>query len=61
MSAPLMRHLTPQEARGELHRLERSVDGGIEDFEERARFFDLSPREQAVWERIRELRWLLNG
>lgn len=61
MSAPLMRRLTPEEAQRELCALERNVDGGIENFEERARFYDLSPREQAVWERIRELRWLLDG
>lgn len=61
MSAPLMRRLTPEEAQRELYALERNVDGGIESFEERARFYDLSPREQAVWERIRELRWLLDG
>lgn len=61
MSAPLMRRLTPEEARRELYTLERNVDGGIENFEERARYYDLSPREQAVWERIRELRWLLDG
>lgn len=60
MSAPLMRRLTPEAAHEELRSLERGVDGGIERFEERARFFDLSPREQAVWERIRELRWLLD-
>ncbi|WP_238635911.1 hypothetical protein [Corynebacterium propinquum] len=39
--------------------LEESVEGGIERFEERACAYDLSPKEAAVWQDIRELRWLV--
>lgn len=60
MTTPMMRRLSVQEAENELHSLEQGVEGGIASFEERARFHDLSPREQGVWERIRELRWLLS-
>ncbi|AKK06623.1 hypothetical protein CMUST_11560 [Corynebacterium mustelae] len=59
MTAPMLNPMSKKEAEDKLHELETTIQGGIEEFEERARFFDLSPLEQGVWERISELRWLL--
>lgn len=61
MTAHLLRRLTTAQAQRELDDLESRVDGGIEDFEERAHRYDLSARERGVWERITELRWLLEN
>ena len=61
MTSPKLRRLTVTEAQHELSQLESGVDGGIHDFEERAHRYDLSARERGVWERISELRWLLEN
>ena len=58
MVAPLVWY-EPEEALEKLKLLEESVEGGIERFEERAYAYDLSPQEAAVWQDIRELRWLV--
>lgn len=60
MTAPYVERLTVQDAKRELNKLERSVEGGINAFERRAYLYELSPREQGVWERISELRWLVS-
>ncbi|MDC7089342.1 hypothetical protein [Corynebacterium pseudodiphtheriticum] len=58
MVAPLVWY-EPEEALEKLKLLEESVEGGIERFEERACVYDLSPKEAAIWQDIRELRWLV--
>lgn len=60
MTAPLFRALTREEAETELHGLLSSIDGSLDEFERRARSYDLSPRELIKWERICDLRWLLS-
>ncbi|WP_262368113.1 hypothetical protein [Corynebacterium urealyticum] len=59
MSAPLLEPLSKDAAEKELAELERSLDGGLAEFESRAYSYNLTPREFAKWERITELRWLL--
>lgn len=59
MSSPTIKHLTVGEAQAELEALEAGVYGGIEDFEIRARNYELAPQELGTWQRISELRWLL--
>jgi hypothetical protein len=60
MTAPVLHRYSPEEARRELERLESLVDGDILEFERRAISYELSPKEMGIWERIAELRWLLN-
>lgn len=60
MVSPL-RRLTVEEARRELAELESRVDGPVKDFEQRAHDYTLSPRERGLWQRIDELRWMLNS
>lgn len=59
MPAPILRRLTEEQARNELHNLEKSLTIPIEDFEERARAYALTEEEASIWGRIEELRWLL--
>ena len=60
MSAPLLEPLSKVAAEKELGELERSVGGDLAEFESRANSYNLTPREFAKWERITELRWLLD-
>lgn len=59
MTAPILRRLTEDEATSELRALEASVGGSLEDFEERAHAYELNDEEAGLWERISELRWLI--
>ncbi|MCP1388130.1 hypothetical protein M5J20_08010 [Corynebacterium sp. TA-R-1] len=61
MSSPVLRRLTVADAQRELATLESQVDGPLEEFERRAHHYTLSPREQGIWERISELRWMLSN
>lgn len=55
---PIFEEMTSEQARCELENLKAKV-GDMAAFEERARRYELSPEEFAVWEEIGELRWLL--
>lgn len=55
---PIIQQITSEEAQHELKRLTAQVDD-MEDFADRARRYELSPEEVAVWEQIDDLRWLL--
>lgn len=59
MTAPIMRRLSEAEARAELHDLESSISGSLDEFEERAYAYALTDEEAGLWERITELRWLI--
>lgn len=59
MSAPIIRRMSAAEAEQELRTLEAEVGGSIEEFEQRARCYDLSSSERSQWQRINDLRWLL--
>lgn len=61
MNVPSLRRLTIEEARRELAELENQIEGPIADFEQRASDYSLSPRERGLWQRIDELRWMLNS
>ena len=61
MSSPVLRRLTIADAEQELATLESQIDGTMQEFERRARQYSLSPREQGIWERISELRWMLDS
>ena len=58
MVAPLVWY-EPEEALEKLKLLEESVEGGIERSEERECVYYISPKEAAVWQDTRELRWLV--
>ena len=61
MTVPSLRRLTVDEARRELAELENQIEGSMENFEQRAYDYSLSPRERGLWQRIDELRWMLNS
>lgn len=59
MTVPSLRRLTVEEAQAELASLEQRVEGPMEEFERRAYDYELTAREQGLWQRISELRWML--
>lgn len=61
MTVPSLRRLTIEQARRELEELESQIEGPVEDFEQRAFDYSLSPRERGLWQRIDELRWMINS
>ncbi|APT91661.1 hypothetical protein CPHO_00525 [Corynebacterium phocae] len=60
MSTPLINFISPEDARAELEKLESIIGGDLEEFERRAYRYELTATERATWDRIQDLRWLLD-
>ncbi|APT91651.1 hypothetical protein CPHO_00455 [Corynebacterium phocae] len=59
MSAAHIEFISPEDARAELQQLVEGLLESVEDFERRARSYGLSAVECGIWDRIKDLRWLL--